>query len=120
MAYLAVNKDESEIISDYTLYRNGLKKVTKSCFPERCEKCTKKKLFTLCKRDEDGKRYDYEHYSSPPKMDKDTAIKLLSFWDNYEYDPDGNEISFIVGLPKGSIKKLIGHEMSWEDEPIEI
>lgn len=51
---------------------------------------------------------------------EDAAIKLLSFWDNYEYDPDGNGISFIVGLPKGSIKKLIGRELTWEDDPFEI
>jgi len=25
-----------------------------------------------------------------------------------------------VGLPKGSIKKLIGKELSWEDDPVEI
>lgn len=25
-----------------------------------------------------------------------------------------------IELPKGSIKKLIGRELSWEDEPVEI
>lgn len=25
-----------------------------------------------------------------------------------------------VSLPKGSIKKLIGRELSWEDEPVEL
>ena len=25
-----------------------------------------------------------------------------------------------VGLPKGSIKKLIGRELSWNDEPVEL
>lgn len=25
-----------------------------------------------------------------------------------------------VGLPSGSIKKLIGRELSWEDEPVEL
>ena len=47
------------------------------------------------------------------------AIDLLSFWDNFEFDPDGNKLDFIVSLPKGSIKKLIGRELTWEDEPYE-
>ena len=25
-----------------------------------------------------------------------------------------------IGLPKGSIKKLIGREITWEDEPVEL
>ena len=25
-----------------------------------------------------------------------------------------------IGLPKGSIKKLIGRELTWEDEPVEL
>lgn len=25
-----------------------------------------------------------------------------------------------VDIPKGSIKKLIGHELTWEDEPVEL
>jgi hypothetical protein len=25
-----------------------------------------------------------------------------------------------VGLPKGTIKKILGYSMKWEDEPIEI
>ena len=28
--------------------------------------------------------------------------------------------SNVVKLPKGTIKKLIGKELSWEDEPVEI
>ncbi len=30
------------------------------------------------------------------------------------------EHSDFVELPKGSIKKLIGRELTWEDEPIEL
>lgn len=26
----------------------------------------------------------------------------------------------LISLPKGTIKKLIGREMTWEDEPIEL
>ena len=25
-----------------------------------------------------------------------------------------------IELPKGTIKKLIGHELTWEDEPVEL
>lgn len=53
-------------------------------------------------------------------MSKKEAVELLSFWDNFEYDSDGNEINFIVILPEGSIEKLIGKQMSWEDDPVEI
>lgn len=45
----------------------------------------------------------------------------------YRYKPDrGNEcwnphclIAFII-LPKGSIKKLIGRELDWSNEPVEL
>lgn len=121
MAYLAVNKDGSEIISEYELYRNGFRKVIKPCYPEICDKCFYKNLsHSICLKDKDGNRYTEEIYSAPPKMDKETAIKLLSFWDNYEYDPECNEVDFTVSLPKGSIKKLIGRELTWEDEPVYI
>lgn len=35
------------------------------------------------------------------------------------YDKDYSYSRF-VKLPKGSIKKLIGRELSWEDEPVEL
>lgn len=36
MAYLAVNKDGTEIISDYSLYRSGYYKRYKKCDPGQC------------------------------------------------------------------------------------
>ena len=40
------------------------------------------------------------------------------------FAPTYNELceyaSDFVVLPKGSIKKLIGREMKWEDEPVEL
>ena len=36
------------------------------------------------------------------------------YWDPSYYNP-----TFIV-LPKGSIAKLIGRELTWEDEPVEL
>ena len=35
----------------------------------------------------------------------------------YEYE---NRVYDYVELPKGSIKKLIGRELSWNDEPVEL
>lgn len=32
----------------------------------------------------------------------------------------GNDKTQIIPLPKGSIKKLIGRELSWNDEPVEL
>ena len=43
----------------------------------------------------------------------------------YRMQPFRREIRFktnseCMELPKGSIKKLIGRELSWEDEPVEL
>ena len=44
-------------------------------------------------------------------------------WDNIVYSVDG-EIYYDVGigiiLPKGSIKKLIDRDLTWQDEPVEL
>lgn len=32
----------------------------------------------------------------------------------------GNDKTQIIPLPQGSIKKLIGRELSWQDEPVEL
>lgn len=117
MAILAVDKDGTEIISDYDIYRNGFKRHYMTCAnSEKCAKC----LNRNCKTDELGRKYRTEVYNYPPKMNKDKAITELHFWDNFEFDPDGNKISFIISLPKGIIKKLIDRELTWEDEPVEL
>lgn len=54
--------------------------------------------------DKDGSEYIYEE---EPKR-----VKLM--WAKIEYD---NEC---VELPKGSIERLIGYELTWEDEPVEL
>lgn len=46
----------------------------------------------------------------------------------FQFHPRKNKVRYLplysysmyVKLPKGSIKKLIGRELSWEDEPVEI
>lgn len=35
--------------------------------------------------------------------------------DSFDCEPNG-----FVKLPKGSIKKLIGRELNWSDEPVEL
>jgi hypothetical protein len=41
--------------------------------------------------------------------------EILGVWDTYDtYGSDE------VELPKGSIKKLIGRELTWDDEPVEL
>jgi hypothetical protein len=41
--------------------------------------------------------------------------EILGVWDSYDTYGSGE-----VELPKGSIKKLIGRELTWEDEPVEL
>jgi hypothetical protein len=118
MAYLAVDKDGTEIISEYSLYRNGYYNRYKKCDPVECDRCFYSG--SSCKIDKDGKRYSKEIYNSPPKMNREKAIEVLSFWDNFEFDPDCNRLDYTVILPKGSIQKLIGRELTWEDEPVEL
>lgn len=118
MAYLAVNKNGTEIISDYSLYRSGYYKRYKKCDPVLCDKCASNGI--SCIVDGDGKRYSRATYNSPFKMDRGKAIEVLSFWDNFEFDSDGNKLDYLVVLPKGSIKKLIGRDLTWEDEPVEL
>lgn len=44
------------------------------------------------------------------------------YWDDCVMDDNYDQISYYtnIRLPKGSIEKLTGHKMSWEDEPLEI
>ena len=55
--------------------------------------------------DEDGEEYIYEH--------KPFRDKILMAYLNVE------ETNYVT-LPKGSIKKLIGRELTYADEPVEI
>lgn len=51
--------------------------------------------------DKDGDEWVYEEYPE----------RHYSVWDSYTHR---------VELPKGSIAKLIGRELTWEDEPVEL
>ena len=56
------------------------------------------------------------------KLDKRKKKQILSIEDQYfwiwPYDCHEN-IGEIVVLPKGTIEKLIGKKLTWEDEPYE-
>lgn len=59
-------------------------------------------------------------FSNKPKRDR-------NFWfdEVYEsFDGQGGRLEHShysdIQLPKGSIKKLIGKDLTWEDEPIEL
>lgn len=44
-------------------------------------------------------------------------------WDDIVYSVYGEinyDIDIGIVLPKGTIKKLIGRDLSWEDEPVEL
>lgn len=40
--------------------------------------------------------------------------------DIYKYEWIDDKYCGCINLPRGSIKKLIGRELSWNDEPIEL
>ena len=40
------------------------------------------------------------------------------FWCSLYDDPDEGRVNVAVDLPKGTIKKLIGRELTWDDEPV--
>lgn len=45
-------------------------------------------------------------------------IRCRGFWWDLELLEDGYDTE--ICLPKGSIKKLISRDLSWEDEPVEL
>lgn len=59
----------------------------------------------------DGKEGIFTH--------KPTRVEKLGLWyDEAEYG--GVFYDTEISLPKGTIKKLIGRELSWKDEPMEL
>ena len=46
---------------------------------------------------------------------EENPIRKLDYFDvRYQFDDP------VIQLPKGSIKKLIGIELTWNDEPVEL
>lgn len=58
--------------------------------------------------DFDGKEYIY---ASEPERSEECRCWQIDVW---------KTLLDIVELPKGSIKKFIGRELSWKDEPVEL
>jgi hypothetical protein len=54
--------------------------------------------------DKDGS--EWVHRCLPVRCEDDVWIK--TYWEEH------------IELPKGSIKKLIGRELTWSDEPVEL
>lgn len=51
-------------------------------------------------------------FQSKPHRSKGYKTWDIDYWATYETD--------IIELPKGSIKKLIGRELTWDDEPVKL
>ena len=47
----------------------------------------------------------------------DVPTRFLNEWNGWE---DFYSKCTLISIPKGTIKKLIGKEMTWEDEPYEM
>ena len=104
MAYLCVNKDGQELICQNEPARRGnIKRVTKSPYG------------TLDKTT--GLRYEIREAKSYEKVKPED----LAYWKDGE-DLGGGDyyIDYDIKLPQGSIEKLIGKTLTWEDEPVEI
>lgn len=106
MAYLCVNKNGEELICQNEPERWGdIRKETSSPFGS-LDRST-------------GKRYE----TTPAKSWEIRSLKFedLSYWRDMEILNMGEfYISYATHLPKGSIEKLIGKTLTWEDEPVEI
>lgn len=60
--------------------------------------------------DKDGTEFIFE----------DCPVRYTEIWWPRLIPSNGGTIQLYAKLPKGSIKKLIGRELTWEDEPVEI
>ena len=49
-----------------------------------------------------------------------TRGKELSFWYDEVEDDAGVLYDTEISLPKGTIKKLIGRDLTWSDKPVEL
>ena len=60
--------------------------------------------------------------NKPYRVDPNKKLNKLwepEIWSDEDVSKYGNEDSEIE-LPKGSIKKLIGKDLDWNDEPVEL
>lgn len=62
-------------------------------------------------------RYN-KHYWIEPSGIFNLQKEQTSFWGSIYDNPDEGFENIAIELPKGSIKKLIGRELTWDDEPV--
>ncbi|WP_373731235.1 fructan hydrolase [Bacteroides heparinolyticus] len=62
------------------------------------------------------KHFRIESSSDYSFLNKDNTDFWACIYDN----PDEGYENIAIELPKGSIKKLIGRELTWEDNPVEL
>lgn len=91
MIWLAVNKDGTEIISECELRR----------FIDKLHETNRMDYSCRC--------VDFEN----PNPHWTPKLKV-------EDTPKFGKLIAILKLPKGTIKKLIGRELTWDDEPVKI
>ena len=65
--------------------------------------------------DEDGREGIFDEY---PQRKVDVCGEGL--WSDYWCGPLEEHFGSRINLPKGSIKKLIGRDLTWNDEPVEL
>lgn len=58
--------------------------------------------------------FDYEPHRASVYTSDDEKIE---YWEGYR---EGSFTDKSIGLPEGSIKKLIGKDLTWNDEPVEL
>ena len=105
MAWLCVNKNGQELICQNEPERWGDIRKEVSRFGV-LDKATGKRYTTEAAREWEIGKLKYEELS----YWKDEEI-----WGCGEYCPN-----FDIELPEGSIEKLIGKKLTWEDDPVEI
>ena len=91
MRYLAVDKDGTEWIFDYEVERH---------YGEASNKSEQ----LICFEDVDNKKADFWTMKNK---------------DGYNF-PKSGKYANRIELPEGSILKLIGKNLTWEDEPVEL
>ncbi len=56
----------------------------------------------------------------PERDEKDLCWRYLVEVSVFYDDPEQDYYEYGIMIPKGSIKKLIGRELAWEDNPVEL
>ena len=98
MAYLCVNKSGQELVCQNEPERYGLVRAESKSPFDRLDK-------------ETGKRYKME----------ESNRQNLAFWKDTEILNMGEfYIDYTIELPTGTIQKILGHDLTWSNSPVEI